>query len=58
MQFFKDESGASLVEYGLLIALIGVTAIGAISLLGDSIAGIFSSIAERLNTLNQEVSNS
>ena len=33
--FFKDESGASAVEYGLLVALIAVTIIGAVTLVGQ-----------------------
>ena len=33
--FFKDESGASAVEYGLLVALIAVVIIGAVTASGD-----------------------
>ena len=33
--FFKDESGASAVEYGLLVALIAVVIIGAVTMLGQ-----------------------
>jgi pilus assembly protein Flp/PilA len=40
--FFSDESGASAVEYGLLVALIAVVIIVAVTALGTSIAGIFS----------------
>ena len=40
-RFFKDESGQGMVEYGLIIALVAVAVIGAISLLGGSIGGIF-----------------
>ncbi len=43
--FFKDESGASAVEYGLLVALIAVVIIGAVSALGTSISGAFTSAA-------------
>lgn len=35
--FFKDESGASAVEYGLLVALIAVFIIGAVTLVGESL---------------------
>ena len=34
--FFKDESGASAVEYGLLVALIAVVIIGAVTILGTT----------------------
>jgi pilus assembly protein Flp/PilA len=39
--FFKDESGAAAVEYGLLVALIAVVIIAGVTLLGNSINGIF-----------------
>ena len=35
--FCKDESGASAVEYGLLVSLIAVACIGAISALGGKV---------------------
>ena len=45
----RDESGASLVEYVLLVALIAVVCIGAITLLGgsasDKISGAGNSIS-------------
>jgi pilus assembly protein Flp/PilA len=41
--FFKDESGASAVEYGLLVALIAVGLIGAMTGLKDAISGAFGS---------------
>ena len=34
---FKDASGATTIEYALMIALIAITAIAAISLLGGSL---------------------
>jgi pilus assembly protein Flp/PilA len=34
--FFKDESGATMVEYGLMLALIAVVCIGTVTLLGQS----------------------
>ena len=35
--FFKDESGASAVEYGLLVSLIAVVIVGAVTLLGTTL---------------------
>jgi pilus assembly protein Flp/PilA len=35
--FFNDESGASAVEYGLLVALIAVVIIGAVTAVGTSV---------------------
>jgi len=39
--FFKDESGASAVEYGLLVSLIAVVIILAVTALGTTIRGKF-----------------
>jgi pilus assembly protein Flp/PilA len=44
-KFFKDESGASAVEYGLLVALIACAIIGAVSALGTSLNGTFNNAA-------------
>jgi pilus assembly protein Flp/PilA len=43
--FFKDESGASAVEYGLLVALIAVVIIGAVTTLGSSLSSKFQTVA-------------
>ncbi len=42
--FFKDESGASAVEYGLLVALIAVVISGGVSLLGTNLNSKFNSV--------------
>jgi pilus assembly protein Flp/PilA len=44
-KFVQAEEGASLVEYGLLLALIAVVCIGAVSTLGKSISGMLSGLA-------------
>jgi pilus assembly protein Flp/PilA len=43
-KFFKDESGATMVEYALLVALISVAAIAVIVLLGPLITATFQSV--------------
>ena len=47
-RLFKDESGASMVEYGLLIALIAVLLILTIFTLTQGIQGAFNSAIEGL----------
>jgi pilus assembly protein Flp/PilA len=44
-RFTNDESGASLVEYGLLVALIAVVCIGAVTATGGAVSGIFANIS-------------
>lgn len=47
-KFAKSERGASMVEYGLLIALIAVIAVVAVTALGNNTSRKFSSSASSL----------
>jgi len=44
-KFVKAEEGATLAEYGLLLALIAVVCIGAITALGTRISTMFSTLS-------------
>jgi pilus assembly protein Flp/PilA len=48
-KFASDERGASMVEYGLLLALIAVIAIVAVKALGGSVSTKFSSVDSAIN---------
>ena len=43
--FFKDESGATAVEYGLMVALIAVVIIAAVTTLGTNLSSKFTTAA-------------
>ena len=45
----KNERGASLVEYALLVALIAVVVIGAVTLLGSTAEDTFSGVSDSLS---------
>ncbi len=45
----RDETGASLVEYALLVALIAVVCIVAVTLLGSNASTKFSSVASAIS---------
>ena len=45
----RSEEGASMVEYGLLLALIAVVCLGAVSMVGTSARGQFSKISDAIN---------
>jgi pilus assembly protein Flp/PilA len=47
-KFLKDESGATMVEYALLVALISVAAVAVIVLLGPLIVGTFQSVLDAM----------
>jgi pilus assembly protein Flp/PilA len=44
----RDEKGASMVEYGLLVALIAVVAIIAVRFLGTSVSENFSEVGSAI----------
>lgn len=48
-KFGQDETGASLVEYALLVALIAVVCIGAVTILGGNANTKFSEIGSNLD---------
>ncbi|MBU4274041.1 MAG: Flp family type IVb pilin [Planctomycetes bacterium] len=43
--FFKDESGATAVEYGLMVALIAVVIIAAVTTLGTNLSDKFTEVS-------------
>ena len=47
-RFGRDERGASLVEYALLVALIAVVCIAAVTMLGTRTSTKFSSVGSSL----------
>ena len=46
--FAKDESGATAIEYGLIVALIAVVIITAVTTLGTKLNAAFGSINTKL----------
>jgi pilus assembly protein Flp/PilA len=47
-KFMADESGVTAIEYGLIAALIAVIIIGAVTVVGTSLSGTFSTVAGSL----------
>jgi len=41
----RDEEGATMVEYGLLVALIALVALGAVQTLGGNLSSLFTTAA-------------
>jgi pilus assembly protein Flp/PilA len=48
VKVWRDESGATAIEYGLIAALIAVAAIAAFQLVGTNLSGIFNTVASDL----------
>lgn len=53
--FLKDEQGQDIVEYSLLLVLIGAAAVFILTAMGSSISAIFSKINSRLSTANDAI---
>jgi pilus assembly protein Flp/PilA len=55
MQFIKNlirkEEGQGMVEYGIILGLVSILAIGALTLMGTDINGVFNGIETTLAAL-------
>ncbi len=52
MAFWKDEEGATAIEYALIAGLIAVAIITALTFLGGEIATLFNEIGQKLPTIS------
>ena len=48
--FFRSESGATAIEYGLIAALISIAAIAAMGALGNELSSMFNTVADNLES--------
>jgi pilus assembly protein Flp/PilA len=48
LRFLKDENGATVVEYALIVAVLSLTIIGGIGQVFDSLTWLFSENTSRL----------
>ena len=48
INFCKDEEGATMVEYGLMVALIAVVVMGAVGPLGEAIRDMFNTVSNQM----------
>ena len=46
----REERGAAMAEYGLLLALVALAAIVVLAAFGDSITGVFQAADDNLNS--------
>lgn len=44
----RDEEGATMVEYGLLVALIALVALGAVTTVGQKLSTLFTNVGTSL----------
>jgi pilus assembly protein Flp/PilA len=48
INFFKDDEGATMPEYALMIALIAVVCITAVTAIGTKASALFTSVANQM----------
>jgi len=46
--FFADNSGATMVEYGLMVAFIAMVCFGAVQILGTAVMGLYQNAASKV----------
>ncbi len=47
-RFLKDEKGATMIEYGLIAALVAVAAIAILTTVGNSLVALFTEVNDAL----------
>ena len=48
-KYFRDDSGATAIEYALIASLIAVTIIGVVTTVGGKVSTVFSEIGNTLH---------
>ena len=48
-RFVREEDGATMVEYGLMVALIAVVCIAAVTLVGTSLSTLFGGVSTNIS---------
>jgi pilus assembly protein Flp/PilA len=53
----RDDRGATAIEYGLIAGAISLALVAAIFLFGDSLSGLYDTIALKMVEANEEINN-
>ena len=48
-RFFKDENGVTMIEYGLIAALVGVACVVVLTTLGGDLQTLFGNVSTAVN---------
>ena len=54
-ELWKDESGATAVEYGLIVGLMAAVLVTALSLFGDKLSDLFDAISGKIEEATDNV---
>jgi len=50
--FLRGEEGATMVEYGLMVALIAVACIAVVTTLGGNLSTMFRTVGDKIGAVN------
>ncbi len=56
-RLWRDESGATAIEYGLIVGLMAALLITALGGFGDKLKDLFEAISDKLNTVTDTIKN-
>jgi len=45
-RLIEDERGATAIEYGIIISLVSISAVGALYIIGPALVGMFEAVSE------------
>lgn len=51
-ELFGDETGATAIEYGLIVALVAIGIIGSLQFMGNSVKTPLNTVGSAINTSN------
>ncbi len=54
VRFLRKQKGATMVEYGIMVALIAVVAIAAVALVGSEVNDAFNCVQDSINQGNAQ----
>ncbi len=54
VKLLRKQKGATMVEYGIMVALIAVVAIGAVALVGEEVDEAFNCVQDSINQGNSQ----
>ncbi|MGD8387572.1 MAG: Flp family type IVb pilin [Desulfobacteraceae bacterium] len=55
-RLWQDESGATAIEYGLIVGIMAALLVAVLGMFGDKLKGLFAAIADMLGDATEQVS--
>ena len=57
LKLIREEEGQSMVEYGLIVAVVALVCVGTYEKLGTSLNNLIKTLADKVQALNGNVAN-